>query len=206
MRPTLKSLMPVFLDDDRAYEYLKENYVFYVDLPCPSCARSMNVNKKEKRFTCRRRGCRKNISKNFGSFFSGHKLPYGDILLLAYFWLAKCGVSTVLEMTEHSPNTICNMWKYFRQLISSNVGEEDIKICGEGIIVEIDEAKFGKRKYHRGHRIEGVWVFGGVERTPERKMFVSVVEDRTAETLEAVIKQYIKPGSIVYSDLWKGYA
>jgi hypothetical protein len=32
-------------------------------------------------------------------------------------------------------------------------------------IVEVDESKFGKRKYHRGHRVEGVWVIGGVERT-----------------------------------------
>ena len=36
-------------------------------------------------------------------------------------------------------------------------------IGGEGIIVEIDESKFGKRKYNRGHRVEGVWVVGGVE-------------------------------------------
>ncbi|KAG1435618.1 hypothetical protein G6F56_013903 [Rhizopus delemar] len=29
--------------------------------------------------------------------------------------------------------------------------------------VQIDESKFGKRKYHRGHRVEGVWVLGLVE-------------------------------------------
>ena len=34
-------------------------------------------------------------------------------------------------------------------------------IGGEGIIVEIDESKFGKRKYHRGRIIDGVWVVGG---------------------------------------------
>ena len=28
---------------------------------------------------------------------------------------------------------------------------------GEGEEVEIDESKFGKRKYHRGHRVEGQW-------------------------------------------------
>ncbi|KAG1135447.1 hypothetical protein G6F37_013960 [Rhizopus arrhizus] len=29
--------------------------------------------------------------------------------------------------------------------------------------VQIDESKLGKRKYHRGHRVEGVWVLGMVE-------------------------------------------
>jgi len=29
--------------------------------------------------------------------------------------------------------------------------------------VEINKSKFGKRKYHRGHRVEGLWEFGGEE-------------------------------------------
>ena len=31
-------------------------------------------------------------------------------------------------------------------------------VGGEGKVVQIDESKFGKRKYHRGHRVEGQWV------------------------------------------------
>lgn len=34
---------------------------------------------------------------------------------------------------------------------------------GPDIIVEIDKAKFGCRKYHRGKLITGQWLFGGVE-------------------------------------------
>ncbi|KAF2352575.1 hypothetical protein FHG87_016671, partial [Trinorchestia longiramus] len=34
-------------------------------------------------------------------------------------------------------------------------------IGGEGIIVEADESKFGKRRYNRGHRIEGIWILNG---------------------------------------------
>ena len=37
------------------------------------------------------------------------------------------------------------------------------KIRGPGKTVQIDESKVGKRKYHRVHRVEGQWVFGGIE-------------------------------------------
>jgi len=70
--------------------------------------------------------------------------------------------------------------------------------------VEIDESKFGKRKYHRGHRVEGAWVFGGYERG-SGKVFMFVVEDRTAKTLTEMIERFIKPGTTIYSDCWKGY-
>jgi transposase-like protein len=77
---------------------------------------------------------------------------------------------------------------------------------GEGIIVEIDEWKFGKRKNHRGHHVEGVWVVGGVERTPDRKVFITAVQDRTSKTQLDIIRVHVKPGSIIYTDMWKGYA
>jgi hypothetical protein len=38
------------------------------------------------------------------------------------------------------------------------------KIGGPGTIVEMDESKFGKRKYNRGRRVVGKWVLGKIER------------------------------------------
>ena len=45
---------------------------------------------------------------------------------------------------------------------------EDEKLGGEGRIVEIDESKFGQRKYQRGCAVNGQWVFGGIERDSKR--------------------------------------
>jgi hypothetical protein len=45
---------------------------------------------------------------------------------------------------------------------------------GEGKVVEIDESKFRKRKYHRGHYVKGQWVFGGIERGTGRTFLVAV--------------------------------
>ncbi len=66
--------------------------------------------------------------------------------------------------------------------------------------MEIDESKFGKRKHHRGHRVQGVWVVGGVERTADRKLFAVTVEDRSARTLLQIIVDNVAPGSILYTD------
>ena len=52
-----------------------------------------------------------------------------------------------------------------------------VKLSGPGVEVQIDEAKFGKRKFQRGHPVEGQWVFGGYEK-PTGRIFMVAVEDR----------------------------
>jgi transposase-like protein len=59
-------------------------------------------------------------------------------------------------------------------------------------------------KYNCGKRVDGVWVFGGVERGTGR-CFLLVVQNRTATTLLAFIKEWIKPGTTIISDCWKSY-
>jgi hypothetical protein len=44
--------------------------------------------------------------------------------------------------------------------------------------VEIDESKFGKGKYSRGHHVKGQRVFGGVERGSGRKFLVAPMEQQ----------------------------
>ena len=70
--------------------------------------------------------------------------------------------------------------------------ESSERIGGKGKTVQIDESKFGKRKYHRGHHVEGQWVFGGID-NESRKCFLVAVEKRDEATL------LIDPGTtIVY--------
>jgi hypothetical protein len=86
------------------------------------------------------------------------------VLRFGYLWLSGCNHKTIIRMTGHSSLTVIVYIGYYRQLVSSSLDDEDQVIGGPGIIVEVDESKFGKRKYNRGHRVDGVWVFGGVER------------------------------------------
>ena len=69
--------------------------------------------------------------------------------------------------------------------------------------LEIDESKFGRRSFRRGHAVKGQWVFGGVEHESGRTFLVPV-PDRTADTSMAV-SDWIEPGTTVISDCWAAY-
>ena len=87
--------------------------------------------------------------------------------------------------------------------------EQGELLGGEGVIVEIDESKFGKMKYHKGLKRDGLWVFGAVERNEygsSKKMRAITVCDRSEKILGHYIKKWIKPGSIIYSDKWRSYS
>ena len=71
--------------------------------------------------------------------------------------------------------------------------------------MEIDESKFGKRKYNRGRMVKGQWVFGGVERG-SKNFFLVAVDDRSQETLLPIIQEWILPGTTIISDCWKSYS
>jgi hypothetical protein len=45
-----------------------------------------------------------------------------------------------------------------------------MQMGGEGKVFNFDKAKLGKRKYNRGRRVFGAWVFGCVE-TPVNNVF-----------------------------------
>lgn len=47
----------------------------------------------------------------------------------------------------------------------------DVRIGGRNVIMEIDESKFGKRKYNRGHTVHVFFVVGMVERSNEKILF-----------------------------------
>ena len=132
---------------------------------------------------------------------SGEVLGFGDHALVD--WASFCREVAIDAVMVHSE-------------MIGGVGEE----------VEIDESKFGKSmfitlsvlfidnnivfyvlvlgKYHRGKRVDGMWVFGGVQRGSDL-CFLVPVPDRTQVTLIALIKAWIRPGTIIYSDCWLAY-
>jgi ISXO2-like transposase domain len=95
--------------------------------------------------------------------------------------------------------TCIKLSRLFRDIVFDKMITQFEPIGGEGKIVEIDESKFGKRKYNRGHRVEGQWVFGAYERG-SGLTFMVPVEKRDRDTLLHIIHKWIKPGTTIYSD------
>ena len=83
---------------------------------------------------------------------------------------------------------------------------EGAKIGGEGKIVEVDESKIGKRKSHKGRKVDGVWVFGMVERdSGDLRLEVCPDNKRDQNTLLELVKKHVSPGTTIMSDCWRGY-
>ncbi|KAJ0182124.1 hypothetical protein K1T71_002846 [Dendrolimus kikuchii] len=71
-------------------------------------------------------------------------------------------------------------------------------------MVEIDKAKFGRRKYNRGRIMTRQRVFAGFKQKNNKNQFLIPTHNRECDIL-ILIKTHIKPGSIIYSDCWKAY-
>ena len=134
------------------------------------------------------------------------KLELEIVVELIYLWSQGFSPSEIKHELKVSNKTVTEWTNFFRESCIYSVMENSGPIGGNGIEVEIDESKFGKRKYHRGHRVEGQWVFGGREKYNKKQIFMIPVHNRKESTLIPIIKKWIKPGSIIHSDCWKAYS
>ena len=130
------------------------------------------------------------------SRFSGSRLSIEKKLALTYAWAHKFTTTQAVHETsledEKTPTetvTIALRLICADRIINQQAGP----IGGPGTTTEIDESKFGKTKYHRGRKIEGKWVFGGLCRET-KACFRLLVERRDKETLLPIIRVQILPG------------
>lgn len=139
-------------------------------------------------------------------WFALSRLNFENILYMTVLWLKVPYPRHRFIMAEIGCNdhTVVNWSSYCREVCINWSVRTSVQLGGPGTVVEIDEAKFGKRKFNRGRRIEGQWIFGGFQRDT-KNIFLVPVENRSAETLLRVIREWILPGTTIISDCWKSY-
>ena len=104
-------------------------------------------SKKLKKNSCfQKTACRSNITVRTNSWFSKSNLTIGEILWYTYYWWHKVPPSLVKHEFKFSDNTLCNWSAFCRGIAIEAVIKNTEKIGGPGVIVEIDESKFGKSK------------------------------------------------------------
>lgn len=209
-----KNLKHIFDNEDNAINYLIENnYVNKFD-NCDKCNHSMKLNIKKKLYVCKYYKCRKALSPLQGTIFNKLRLPLNIQLHVLYLFLGKAPSSFICSSLQIDKNTVSRYNKLFRKYIKDKqLINPKNKIGGRNEIIEIDETKIAKRKYNKGHRVEGAWVIGGIQRSrlknkitnENKKIFLEPIEERNIENINKIIKKYIKKGTTIYTDCWKGY-
>ena len=201
--PPLYQIKEIIENESRCLEYLQDLSVLPRTMTCLYCNNpNMNLEIKTLTFNCGKRNCRKRISIFNGTIFSNAKLNCNQIMELSYFWLSKATRKQLKTYTNITPANITRWTQTFRTIVTQEIQMCETKIGGPDIIVEIDESLFYK---NRQNKSEQLWVFGGIERTPEKQIFATICKDRTADTLLNLIQKYVHPNSIIYSDMFKSY-
>jgi hypothetical protein len=196
-------LVDIFISEEKSIDYLFENKVLAKPESCEHCSHSMQYYSIKRIFQCKSYKCRKKISIFKNTIFYDMKLPINKILHLSYEFIKKTPRRSISASLNISGPTITGYYKIFRRIMK-NKNRFLKKIGGKNDIVEIDESKSCKRKYHKGHQVKGTWIVGGISRKT-KKVFMIPVKYRDTETLTNIIRKHVLPGTTIYTDCWKGY-
>jgi len=210
----LSSLSQEFIKPLAALQWCAARRLIRNSMPCTGCNQLCTLctytqGIDGKRWSCQHCNFRKSVRD--GSFFSASHLTLQQTVLMVYCWSHDMPQYQISHEANIADLNIITDWcNVMREECESWLERSAGKIGGldangEAIVVEIDETKYFHRKYHRGQWHDGHWVFGGVERE-SGKCFLVEVPDRRAVTLQALIEEYIEPGSHIVSDGWAAYA
>lgn len=199
---------------EKLIHWCQRHAILLSEKKCPNCDNLCRLDLAKKAWRCdknyrdsgkRKRRCNFYVSIFKGSWFDHSHLDVESNLKFVYLFLQdwfsyKCAAFEI-KICDKTINDWCS---FCREVIVNWVFRHTKKIGGQGFTVEIDESKFGKRKYNVGRVIEGQWVFGGICRET-REFFFVPVQERNSETLLRVIQDHIEPGTTIISDCWKAY-
>lgn len=199
----------IFSTEENCCQYLLDMKILPTKRRCPSCSNRMELRScsttKYREGSCWRCPCSRTTSVRTDSVLQNSNISYENFILLLNAFAESVPISRAAETIGLSENTIRHFYQTIREQIAANV-QTSSKIGGPGTIVEVDEAKFGKRKYNRGRMVHGSWVLGGIQRGSDSCFLTICPENvRDAPTLTGLIKQWVLPGTTVLTDGWKAY-
>lgn len=168
---------------------------------CSAClGRVSQLSESPNILKCTTKKCRKKRLLFSSEPFFNSNLSWENLCKIIFLFAYNYSTKEISLIVNVSKKSIRNITK----IVGDKLNPE-YTIGGENIVVEIDESKFGKRKYNKGHKVDGVWVVGMVERTKDRNIILFAVKKRNGATLNSLITKFVKKKTIIYTDCWKGY-
>lgn len=206
-------------DEEKAVEFAENRGLLPKAKWCHKHKCAMRVYKQNNpigEFRCIKSSCStKKVSRACGTWFEDAKIPLDRMFYLMYCYARKYSYETV-KIEDFSSNekclsqrTISDWYSYCRETVVIYLIEtfdSKDKIGGLGKTVQIDESKFGRRKFNKGRRVDGHWVLGMIEDGSEDlRLEVCPENIRSAEALIPLIKKHVNPGTTIHTDYWKAY-
>lgn len=157
--------------------------------------------------------CRAEVPLAEGTIFKGSHLEMRMNLLMAYCFAHQMGYEETrrsfvwsAEASSPAEGTVSEWFSSFREVIVAHTEQLQMnggRIGGQDIVVQVDEALIGRRKYNRGRVVQGTWVIGMIDESGEIRL--EICARRDANTLGDIVSRHVQPGSIVHTDCWRGY-
>jgi len=108
--------------------------------------------------------CSASRSIRTGSWLQQSTLTFREVLLVTYGIVCREPAHRIMEEYCLSLSTVADWGMFCRETMLVFMADCSEELGGPNKIVEVDESKFRRRKYDRGHPLKGQWVFGDVER------------------------------------------
>lgn len=209
-------LSEILRSEESTREFLLEHSLIERSKKCPFCRADMKLDYSRSQiigeFRCQKnhasRGNNIRRSRAKGTWFENAKLGVQKTILITYCFAYKfkyedakreCALGE--EDTELSDATLTDWYNYCREICCLALDrdyEEEGPIGGDGHLVEIDEMKLGRRKYHRGRIVDGHWILGFIDRdTKDYRLEICPDNKRDTPTMRALINKHVKKGNII---------
>jgi len=154
--PSRYEIAPIVACEKEALCFLERKGVIQIPRCCPLCHGKLSPMSRSlsssNRFVirCRKRSCSKyTTSVLSGSILSHCKFNKAKFVDFCYQWVLGISFTNISTSLGMSPDTVTDWGNYLREAVAADILlNDECQIGGPGIIVEIDESKFGKRKYH----------------------------------------------------------
>lgn len=151
----------VVSSEEQAYEYLQEEGLISLTLSCPdfeasTCGYLMCMDLKRFRWSCYKRGCRKEVPmRGENNFFyfeesSGRfhaRLLINAILEIIWFFLyRRQTIKEIAYATNHSEHTIIDRFNLMREVCTQSLVSQPKMYGTQDQPVQIDESFFEKKE------------------------------------------------------------